>query len=54
MDKVRIMEHVKGPAPMKATIITKQRSGLIIGFWGFDPLHQLSTDGDFKSSLDYL
>ncbi|XP_045104158.1 tigger transposable element-derived protein 1-like [Portunus trituberculatus] len=29
-DKERIMEHVKGSAPMKATVITKQRSGLII------------------------
>ncbi|KAM3936867.1 tigger transposable element-derived protein 1-like [Leptodactylus fuscus] len=29
-DKVRILEHVKGSAPMKATVITKQRSGLII------------------------
>ncbi|KAF7235282.1 Tigger transposable element-derived protein 1 [Varanus komodoensis] len=29
-DKVRIMEHVKGSIPMGATIITKQRSGLII------------------------
>ncbi|KAM4688516.1 tigger transposable element-derived protein 1-like [Discoglossus pictus] len=29
-DKVRIMEHVKGNAPMKESIITKQRSGLII------------------------
>ncbi|XP_069832131.1 tigger transposable element-derived protein 1-like [Dendropsophus ebraccatus] len=29
-DKHRILEHVKGSAPMKATVITKQRSGLII------------------------
>nr|XP_060616419.1 tigger transposable element-derived protein 1-like isoform X2 [Anolis sagrei ordinatus] len=29
-DKARIMEHVKSHAPMNATIITKQRSGLII------------------------
>ena len=29
-DKERIMEHVKGSAPMKATVITKQRSGLIV------------------------
>nr|XP_033817050.1 tigger transposable element-derived protein 1-like [Geotrypetes seraphini] len=29
-DKVRIMDYVKGYAPMKATVITKQRSGLII------------------------
>ncbi|KAM4694159.1 tigger transposable element-derived protein 1-like isoform 1-T2 [Discoglossus pictus] len=29
-DKVRIMEHVKGSAPMNSSIITKQRSGLII------------------------
>jgi len=29
-DKERIMEHVKGFVPMKATIITKQRSGLLI------------------------
>ena len=29
-DKERIMEHVKGSAPMKSTVITKQRSGLII------------------------
>lgn len=29
-DKARILEHVKGSAPMKATVITKQRSGLII------------------------
>ncbi|XP_053413462.1 PRKR-interacting protein 1 isoform X2 [Nycticebus coucang] len=29
-DKGRIMEHVKGHTPMNATIITKQRSGLII------------------------
>jgi len=29
-DKVRIMEHVKGSVPMQATIITKQRSGLLI------------------------
>ncbi|XP_045137188.1 tigger transposable element-derived protein 1-like [Portunus trituberculatus] len=29
-DEERIMEHVKGFAPMKATVITKQRSGLII------------------------
>ncbi|KAM4045427.1 tigger transposable element-derived protein 1-like [Anomaloglossus baeobatrachus] len=29
-DKDRILEHVKGCAPMKATVITKQRSGLII------------------------
>lgn len=29
-DKERIVEHVKGSAPMKATVITKQRSGLII------------------------
>ncbi|XP_077137820.1 putative CENPB DNA-binding domain-containing protein 1 [Ranitomeya variabilis] len=29
-DKDRILEHVKGSAPMKATVITKQRSGLII------------------------
>ncbi|XP_075398130.1 histone-lysine N-methyltransferase, H3 lysine-36 specific isoform X2 [Tenrec ecaudatus] len=29
-DKVRIMEHVKGSAPMKAAIITKPRNGLII------------------------
>ena len=27
-DKERIKEHVKGSAPMKATVITKQRSGL--------------------------
>ena len=29
-DKKRIIEHVKGPAPMKATVITKHRSILII------------------------
>ena len=29
-DKQRIMEHVKGSAPMKSTVITKQRSGLLI------------------------
>ncbi|XP_068228074.1 putative CENPB DNA-binding domain-containing protein 1 [Palaemon carinicauda] len=29
-DKERIIEHVKGSAPMKSTVITKQRSGLII------------------------
>ena len=29
-DKERIIEHVKGSAPMQATVITKQRSGLII------------------------
>ena len=29
-DKERIIEHVKGSAPMLATVITKQRSGLII------------------------
>ncbi|XP_045126278.1 CENPB DNA-binding domain-containing protein 1-like [Portunus trituberculatus] len=29
-DKERIMEHVKGSAPMKATVITKQSNGLII------------------------
>ena len=29
-DKERIIEHVKGSAPMKATVVTKQRSGLII------------------------
>ena len=29
-DKERIIEHVKGSASMKATVITKQRSGLII------------------------
>lgn len=29
-DKARILDHVKGSAPMKATVITKQRSGLII------------------------
>ena len=29
-DKERILEAVKGSAPMKATMITKQRSGLII------------------------
>ncbi|XP_045123812.1 tigger transposable element-derived protein 1-like [Portunus trituberculatus] len=29
-DKEHIMEHVKGSAPMKVTVITKQRSGLII------------------------
>lgn len=29
-DKGRIMEHVKGHTPMHATIITKQRSGLIV------------------------
>nr|XP_014424896.1 tigger transposable element-derived protein 1-like [Pelodiscus sinensis] len=29
-DKDRVMEHVKGHTPMNATIITKQRSGLII------------------------
>ena len=29
-DKERIMKHVKGSAPMKATVITKQRSCLII------------------------
>ncbi|XP_072000501.1 tigger transposable element-derived protein 1-like [Engystomops pustulosus] len=28
--KARIMEHVKGHSPMNATIITKQRSGIII------------------------
>ncbi|CAM1320131.1 Uncharacterised protein r2_g2849 [Pycnogonum litorale] len=28
--KARILEHVKGSAPVKATVITKQRSGLII------------------------
>ena len=30
IDKEHIIEHVKGSAPMKATVITKQRSGLII------------------------
>ncbi|XP_064108006.1 tigger transposable element-derived protein 1-like [Macrobrachium nipponense] len=29
-DKERIVEHMKGSASMKATVITKQRSGLII------------------------
>ena len=29
-DQEQIVEHVKGSAPMKATVITKQRSGLII------------------------
>ena len=29
-DKERIIEHVKRSAPMKATVITKQHSGLII------------------------
>ena len=29
-DKERIIEHVKGSDPMKAAVITKQRSGLII------------------------
>lgn len=29
-NKKRILEHVKGSAPMKSTVITKQRSGLII------------------------
>ena len=29
-DKECILEHVKGSAPMKSTVITKQRSGLII------------------------
>ena len=29
-DKNRIMDHVKGSAPMQSTVITKQRSGLII------------------------
>ena len=29
-DREGIVEHVKGSAPMKATVITKQRSGLII------------------------
>ena len=29
-DKERIIKHVKGSAPMQATVITKQRSGLII------------------------
>ena len=29
-DKECIMEHVKGSAPMKVTVITKQHSGLII------------------------
>ncbi|XP_053561594.1 putative CENPB DNA-binding domain-containing protein 1 [Bombina bombina] len=29
-DKGRIMDHVKGYTPMNATIITKQRSGLVI------------------------
>ena len=29
-DKEHIIEHVKGSAPMKATVITKQHSGLII------------------------
>ena len=29
-DKVRILEHVKGSAPMQSTVITKQRSGLMI------------------------
>ncbi|KAM4048904.1 tigger transposable element-derived protein 1-like [Anomaloglossus baeobatrachus] len=29
-DKDRVLEHVKGSAPMKTTVITKQRSGLII------------------------
>ena len=28
-DKERIIEHVKGSAPMKATVVTKQRSSLI-------------------------
>ncbi|XP_066122347.1 uncharacterized protein [Saccopteryx bilineata] len=29
-DKDRILEHVKGSAPMKSTVITKQRSGIMI------------------------
>ena len=29
-DKDRILDHVKGSAPMQGTVITKQRSGLII------------------------
>ena len=29
-DKERIMDHVKGSAPMHSTVITKQRSGLLI------------------------
>ena len=29
-DKERIIKHVKGSDPMKATVITKQHSGLII------------------------
>ena len=29
-DKEHTIEHVKGSAPMKATVITKQRSSLII------------------------
>ena len=29
-DKERIIEHVKGSDPMKAAVITKQHSGLII------------------------
>uniref|UniRef100_A0A3P8V795 Uncharacterized LOC103391887 n=1 Tax=Cynoglossus semilaevis TaxID=244447 RepID=A0A3P8V795_CYNSE len=29
-DKKRILEHVKGSPPMKSTVITKQRSGLIV------------------------
>uniref|UniRef100_UPI00358E7BA4 tigger transposable element-derived protein 1-like isoform X2 n=1 Tax=Myxine glutinosa TaxID=7769 RepID=UPI00358E7BA4 len=28
-DKTRILQHIKGSAPMKSTIITKQRSGVI-------------------------
>ncbi|KAK1327395.1 hypothetical protein QTO34_014186 [Cnephaeus nilssonii] len=29
-DQKRILEHVKGSAPMKSTVVTEQRSGLII------------------------
>uniref|UniRef100_A0A673CZT8 HTH CENPB-type domain-containing protein n=1 Tax=Sphaeramia orbicularis TaxID=375764 RepID=A0A673CZT8_9TELE len=29
-DKARILDHVKGSAPMKATVITKQRSSILI------------------------
>ena len=29
-DKERILSHVKGSAPMQSTVITKQRSGLLI------------------------
>lgn len=43
-DKERIKEHVKGSAPMKATVITKQLSGLIIEMERLLVLIGLSSD----------